>query len=63
MTANNTDKTDPKLLELLICPISHGRLKFDAEAQELISDKAQLAFPIRRGVPILLESEARKIEN
>jgi len=43
-----TDKTDPKLLELLICPISHGRLKFDAEAQELISEKAQL--------------EARKLE-
>ncbi|MEL8055266.1 MAG: Trm112 family protein [Pseudomonadota bacterium] len=52
---------DPRLLELLICPVSRGPLRLDAEACELISDKAKLAYPIRDGMPIMLESEARDL--
>lgn len=53
---------DPRLLERLVCPITRRRLEFDAEACELISRSAKLAFPIRNGLPILLESEARDLE-
>lgn len=53
---------DPRLLELLICPVSRGPLRLDAGACELISDKAKLAYPIRDGMPIMLESEARDLE-
>ncbi|WP_104665485.1 Trm112 family protein [Ensifer adhaerens] len=59
----NASKVDPKLLELLVCPLTKGRLSYDAEAGELVSEKARLAYPIRDGVPIMLVSEARKIEN
>ncbi|MCZ4091122.1 Trm112 family protein [Sinorhizobium psoraleae] len=59
----NASKVDPKLLELLVCPLTKGRLSCDAEAQELISEKARLAYPIRDGVPIMLVSEARKLED
>lgn len=52
---------DPKLLEILICPLTRGPLKYDAEAQELISERANLAFPIRDGIPIMLEFEAREL--
>ncbi|MGK6313349.1 Trm112 family protein [Neorhizobium sp. DT-125] len=55
-------KVDPKLLELLVCPLTKGRLSFDRETNELISQSAQLAYPIRDGIPIMLVSEARKIE-
>ena len=54
--------TDPKLLELLVCPLTKGRLRYDAEAGELVSETARLAYPIRDGVPIMLVSEARSIE-
>jgi len=54
-------KTDPKLLELLVCPLTKAPLRYDAAAQELISDKAGLAFSIRDGIPIMLVEEARKI--
>ncbi len=54
-------KTDPKLLEILVCPLTKAPLRYDAAAQELISDKAGLAFPIRDGIPIMLVEEARKI--
>jgi len=54
---------DPKLLEILVCPVTKGPLRYDAEHQELISDKAQLAYPIRDGIPIMLASEARQIES
>lgn len=54
--------TDPKLLELLVCPLTKSRLRYDAEAGELISETARLAYPIRDGVPIMLVSEARSIE-
>jgi uncharacterized protein YbaR (Trm112 family) len=54
-------KVDPKLLELLVCPLSKGRLSFSRETNELISEGARLAYPIRDGIPIMLVSEARKI--
>jgi uncharacterized protein YbaR (Trm112 family) len=53
---------DPKMLELLVCPITKGRLIFDREKNELVSEKARLAYPIRDGIPIMLESEARRLE-
>lgn len=52
----------PRLLEVLICPVTGGPLMFDKDACELISKKAKLAFPIRDGLPILLESEARDMD-
>lgn len=55
-------KTDPKMLEALICPETQGTLSYDSEAQELISKKAKLAFPIRNGIPILLIDEARALD-
>jgi uncharacterized protein YbaR (Trm112 family) len=54
---------DPKLLEILVCPASHGPLEYDAEAGELISRKAGLAYPIRDGIPIMLVSEARVLKD
>ena len=54
---------DPKLLEILVCPVSRSALRYDAEAQELISDKAKLAYPIRDGIPVMLEAEARALED
>jgi len=53
---------DPKLLEILVCPLTRGPLEFDAGRQELISRSAKLAYPIRDGIPIMLPEEARKIE-
>ena len=53
--------TDPKLLEILICPLTRTRLIYDAERQELISKVAGLAYPIRDGIPIMLPGEARDL--
>ncbi|MBF9038192.1 MAG: Trm112 family protein [Proteobacteria bacterium] len=53
---------DRHMLEALVCPLTKGSLRYDAERQELISDNAKLAFPIKEGIPIMLENEARKIE-
>ena len=53
---------DPKLLEILVCPVTKGALEFDSSTQELISRSAKLAYPIRDGIPIMLPEEARKIE-
>ena len=53
---------DPRLLEILVCPLTKGPLAYDKDAQELISKKALLAYPIRDGIPIMLIDEARKIE-
>ena len=53
---------DPKLLEILVCPVTKGPLEFDAGKQELISRSAKLAYPIRDGIPIMLPEEARKID-
>jgi uncharacterized protein len=55
-------RVDPKLLDLLVCPLSKGRLSYDREHNELVSEKARLAYPIRDGIPIMLPEEARKIE-
>ena len=61
----NTPATafDKRMLEALVCPLTQARLSYDAEAQELVSDKAGLAFPIRDGIPIMLIDEARKFED
>jgi uncharacterized protein YbaR (Trm112 family) len=52
---------DAKLLELLVCPVTKGPLVYDRERQELISKTARLAYPIRDGIPVMLEEEARKL--
>ncbi|MEE9480344.1 MAG: Trm112 family protein [Kiloniellales bacterium] len=54
---------DPKLLELLVCPLTKAPLEYDAEAQELISRQAGLAYPIRDGIPIMLPDEARQLDD
>ena len=55
-------RIDPKLLELLVCPLTKTTLSYDAERQELISRAAKLAYPIRDGIPIMLPDEARVLE-
>ena len=54
---------DPKLLELLVCPVTKGPLDYDRDQQELISRSARLAYPIRDGIPIMLEAEARTLSD
>jgi len=54
---------DTKLLELLVCPVTKGPLDFDREKQELISRSARLAYPVRDGIPVMLESEARTLSD
>lgn len=58
----NSHQIDPKLLEILVCPVSRGPLIYDPEKGELISEKAGLAYPIREGVPIMLADEARELD-
>ena len=53
---------DPKLLELLVCPVTKGPLTYDRENQELISRSARLAYPVRDGIPVMLENEARELD-
>ena len=55
--------SDPKLLELLVCPLTKGTLSYDAGRQELVSRHARLAYPIRDGIAIMLPSEARSLED
>ncbi len=57
-----TQKIDPKLLEILVCPISKVPLRYDEAAQELLSDQAALAYPIRDGIPVMLPDEARQMD-
>lgn len=60
---SETEKTlDPRLLEILVCPLTKGPLEYDREANELISRKAGLAYPVRNGIPIMLVDEARQID-
>ncbi len=59
----NSGRTDPKLLELLVCPLTRDTLIYNAARQELISRAAKLAYPIRDGVPIMLPEEARKLDD
>jgi uncharacterized protein YbaR (Trm112 family) len=61
--ANTTSQLDPKLLELLVCPLTKGPLKYDGENNELISEQAKLAYPIRDGIPIMLVGEAREMDD
>ncbi len=58
---DNKRNPAPKMLEALVCPVSRTTLRYDAEKQELISDNASLAFPLREGIPIMLVDEARKL--
>jgi len=60
--ADMMPQIDPKLLEILVCPLSKSPLRYDRDAQELISDQAGLAYPIRDGIPIMLVDEARQID-
>jgi uncharacterized protein YbaR (Trm112 family) len=53
---------DPKLLEILVCPVTKGPLTYDRERQELVSAQARLAYPIRDGIPIMLPDEARSLD-
>ncbi|GAA0870822.1 Trm112 family protein [Brevundimonas basaltis] len=59
---NTPASVDPRLLEVLVCPVTRGRLTYDRERQELVSKGARLAFPIRDGVPIMLADEARRLD-
>lgn len=61
-TAHGPRAVDRKLLEILVCPVTKGPLRYDTERQELISDKAGLAYPIRDGIPIMLVDEARRLD-
>ncbi len=61
--SESSRKVDPKLLEILVCPLTKGPLRYDAAAQELISDRAGLAYPIRDGIPIMLADEARPLDS
>jgi uncharacterized protein YbaR (Trm112 family) len=61
MNDSDTTGVDRKLLEILVCPLTKGPLRYDAENQELISEQAGLAYPIRDGIPIMLPDEARAL--
>lgn len=56
-----SQSVDPKLLEILVCPVTHVPLRYDSKKQELISDQAGLAYPIRDGIPVMLVDEARTL--
>ncbi len=58
-----TQEIDPKLLEILVCPVTKVPLRYDAEKQELLSDQAGLAYPIRDGIPVMLPDEARQLND
>ncbi len=62
-TFNTPISVDPRLLEVLVCPVTRGRLTYDRERNELVSAGARLAFPIREGVPIMLVEDARSLED
>jgi uncharacterized protein len=61
-TDRPASSVDPKLLEILVCPLTKGPLEYDPEKQELISRSAKLAYPIRDGIPIMLAEEARRLD-
>lgn len=62
-TSRPSSEIDPRLLELLVCPLTKTTLEYDRERQELISRAAKLAYPIRDGIPIMLPDEARPLED
>ena len=59
--SDNAPELDPRLVEILVCPLTRTPLRYDRDAQELVSDSAKLAYPVRDGIPIMLISEAREI--
>ncbi len=59
--SDNAPELDPRLVEILVCPLTRTPLRYDRLAQELVSDSAKLAYPVRDGIPIMLISEAREI--
>lgn len=63
LQSTSTPPASPRLLETLVCPSTGGRLIYDAERMELISKSANLAYPIRQGIPIMLVDEARTLED
>ncbi len=63
MKHSDATGVDAKILEILVCPLTKGPLRYDAENQELISEQAGLAYPIRDGIPIMLSDEARALED
>jgi len=63
MSDRPAQSVDPKLLEILVCPLTKGPLRYDAANQELISERAGLAYPIRDGIPIMLVDEARQLND
>lgn len=58
-----SDKLDPAILEILVCPVTRGPLAYDPQTEELISKEAKLAFPVRDGIPIMLPEEARRLDS
>ena len=62
-TVTDTQAIDPRLLAILVCPVTKGPLTYDCAAQELVSVKAGLAFPIRDGIPIMLPEDARLLDD
>ena len=62
MPDHKSTEIDPKMLELLVCPLTKGNLTYDRDHNELVSRLARLAYPVRDGIPILLPSEARTVE-
>jgi uncharacterized protein YbaR (Trm112 family) len=63
MSERGSEEVHPRLLELLVCPLTKSPLRYDRARQELISEQAGLAYPIRDGIPIMLVEEARKVED
>ncbi|ABI67220.1 MAG: hypothetical protein ACJAU5_000845 [Maricaulis maris] len=63
MSDTQTRDVDPKLLEILVCPVTRETLRYDREAHELISEGAGLAYPVRDGIPIMLPDEARQLDD
>ncbi len=61
-TPKNTAKTDRRMIEALVCPVTQTTLSYDVDKQELVSKAAKIAFPIRDGIPVMLVDEARKLE-
>jgi uncharacterized protein YbaR (Trm112 family) len=58
---SSSSQIDPRLLEILVCPVTHSNLTYDRKKQELVSKGARLAYPIRDGVPLMLPEEARQL--
>jgi len=61
-SSDPSGRLDPKLLEILVCPLTKSTLHYDRDKQELVSQQAKLAYPIRDGIPIMLPDEARRLD-